>query len=99
MLAVEKPDLVILALPNLEHFAPTLRLLQAKVPLIVEKPLVFDLKEADTLLAAAKAHELTVMRCRCKWRRLRCKRANWEHSPLLCGVLVGIGRRITNTWS
>lgn len=53
MLAAESPDLVTVSLPNEEHFAPTLELLRAGVPLLVEKPLVFDLAEADALLEAA----------------------------------------------
>ncbi|MER3390333.1 MAG: Gfo/Idh/MocA family oxidoreductase [Microcella sp.] len=53
MLEVEHPDLVTVCLPNEEHFAPTLELLKAQVPLLVEKPLVFDLVEADALLDAA----------------------------------------------
>jgi len=53
MLEAEHPDLVMVSLPNEEHFAPTLQLLQAGVPLLVEKPLVFDLAEADALLDAA----------------------------------------------
>jgi predicted dehydrogenase len=53
MLEAEHPDLVTVCLPNEEHFAPTLELLRAGVPLLVEKPLVFDLAEADALLDAA----------------------------------------------
>lgn len=53
MLEAEHPDLVTVCLPNEEHFAPTLQLLRAGVPLLVEKPLVFDLGEADALLEAA----------------------------------------------
>lgn len=53
MLDTEQPDLVTVSLPNEEHFAPTLELLEAGVPLLVEKPLVFDLGEADRLLDAA----------------------------------------------
>lgn len=53
MLETEHPDFVMVSLPNEEHFAPTLELLQAGVPLLVEKPLVFDLAEADALLDAA----------------------------------------------
>ncbi|MBU1250118.1 MAG: Gfo/Idh/MocA family oxidoreductase [Actinobacteria bacterium] len=52
MLEAEHPDLVTVCLPNEEHFAPTLQLLRAGVPLLVEKPLVFDLGEADALLEA-----------------------------------------------
>ena len=53
MLEAEHPDLVTVSLPNEEHFAPTLQLLRAGVPLLVEKPLVFDLADADALLEAA----------------------------------------------
>jgi len=53
MLEAEHPDLVTVCLPNEEHFAPTLELLRAAVPLLVEKPLVFELAEADALLEAA----------------------------------------------
>src|SRR6185312_16917436 len=43
MLEVEKPDLVSICLPNQGHFEPTLRVIEAGFPLLVEKPLVFDL--------------------------------------------------------
>lgn len=53
MLECERPDLVSLCLPNLEHFEPTMTVLRAGVPTLAEKPLVFDLDEADALLAEA----------------------------------------------
>lgn len=58
MLTREKPDLVSLCLPNMGHFAPTLEVIEAGVPLLVEKPLVFDLAEADTLLDEAQKRNL-----------------------------------------
>lgn len=58
MIAVERPDLVTLSLPNQEHFAPTLEVIRAGVPLLVEKPLVFELEEADTLLREAEQRNL-----------------------------------------
>ena len=58
MLAAEKPDLVSLSLPNMGRFEPTLQVIQAGVPLLVEKPLVFDLDEAETLLREAEARDL-----------------------------------------
>jgi predicted dehydrogenase len=58
MLEAEQPDLVTTSLPNEGHFAPTLALIRAGVPLLVEKPLVFDLAEADQLLAEAAARDL-----------------------------------------
>ena len=54
MMRIAKPDLVTVCLPNEGHFAPTLQLLQHGVPLLVEKPLVFDLDEADELLRVAE---------------------------------------------
>lgn len=53
MLDRERPDLVSLCLPNEGHFQPTLQVLRAGYPVLVEKPLAFDLGEADALLAAA----------------------------------------------
>ena len=58
MLDEARPDLVTVCLPNEAHFAPTLHLLERGVPLLVEKPLVFDLKEADALLAEAERQGL-----------------------------------------
>ena len=58
MLETEKPDLVSLCLPNEEHFDTTFRVIQAGYPLLVEKPLVFDLDEADRLLDEAEKRRL-----------------------------------------
>src|SRR5260370_33475835 len=58
MLAAEKPDLVSLSLPNLEHFEATMQVIEAGYPLLVEKPLTFDLAEADRLLAEAEKRGL-----------------------------------------
>ena len=58
MLEQARPDLVTTCLPNEEHFAPTLELIRHGVPLLVEKPLVFSLAEADQLLAEAEERGL-----------------------------------------
>jgi myo-inositol 2-dehydrogenase/D-chiro-inositol 1-dehydrogenase len=58
MLEREVPDLVSVCLPNEGHFAPTLQVIEAGFPLLVEKPLVFDLAEADTLLSEAESRHL-----------------------------------------
>jgi myo-inositol 2-dehydrogenase / D-chiro-inositol 1-dehydrogenase len=58
MLERERPDFVSLALPNLEHFEATLAVIQAGYPLLVEKPFVFDLGQADQLLAEAEKRGL-----------------------------------------
>lgn len=58
MLARERPDLVSLSLPNQGHFAATLQVIEAGYPLLVEKPLVFRLEEADILLAEAAKRDL-----------------------------------------
>ena len=57
MLAAEHPDLVTVCLPNEHHYGPTLELLQSGVPLLVEKPLVFQLDQADRLLAEAEKRD------------------------------------------
>jgi len=53
MVADEQPDLVAVCLPNEGHFEATLQLVRTGVPLLVEKPLVFDLGQADRLLQEA----------------------------------------------
>ncbi len=58
MIEAERPDLVSLCLPNEEHFAATMQVIEAGVPLLAEKPLVFDLAQADQLLAAAERRNL-----------------------------------------
>ena len=58
MLATETPDLVSLCLPNEGHFDTTLHVIEAGFPLLVEKPLVFDLDEADRLLQEADDRHL-----------------------------------------
>jgi predicted dehydrogenase len=58
MLAQARPDFVTVCLPNEEHFAPTLHLLERGMSLLVEKPLVFDLAEADHLLKVAEQNGL-----------------------------------------
>jgi myo-inositol 2-dehydrogenase / D-chiro-inositol 1-dehydrogenase len=58
MLGSEQPDLVTLSLPNEGHFGATLEVLEAGVPVLAEKPLVFDLSEAAQLIGAAKRRNL-----------------------------------------
>jgi predicted dehydrogenase len=58
MLVETRPDLVTVCLPNEQHFEPTLQLIRAGVPLLVEKPLVFDLAQADQLIAEAEQRGL-----------------------------------------
>ncbi|MFF0341784.1 Gfo/Idh/MocA family protein [Kribbella sp. NPDC004875] len=53
MLRDARPELITVCLPNEDHYDITLRLVRTGVPLLVEKPLVFDLTEADTLLDEA----------------------------------------------
>jgi myo-inositol 2-dehydrogenase/D-chiro-inositol 1-dehydrogenase len=58
MLDRERPDLVSVCLPNEGHFEPTLRIIRAGFPLLVEKPLVFELEQADALLVEAAERDL-----------------------------------------
>jgi myo-inositol 2-dehydrogenase/D-chiro-inositol 1-dehydrogenase len=58
MLEQEQPDLVSLALPNESHFEATLEVIEAGYPLLAEKPLVFELAEANELLDAAAQRDL-----------------------------------------
>jgi len=58
MVEREKPDMVCVCLPSQEHYDLTLEIIRAGIPLLVEKPLVFDRREADTLLTEAGRRNL-----------------------------------------
>lgn len=58
MLSDQHPDLVCVCLPNQHHFEPTLQVIEAGYPLLAEKPLVFEMEQADALLAAARQRNL-----------------------------------------
>ena len=58
MIDAETPDLVSVCLPNEDHFDATMQVIEAGVPLLAEKPLAFDLAQADQLLAAAARRNL-----------------------------------------
>jgi myo-inositol 2-dehydrogenase/D-chiro-inositol 1-dehydrogenase len=58
MLEKARPDLVSICLPNQEHFEPTLEVIEAGFSLLVEKPLVFELKQAAILLEKARQKNL-----------------------------------------
>jgi predicted dehydrogenase len=58
MVSAEAPDLVTLSLPNEGHYEATLEVIEAGVPLLAEKPLAFDLREADSLLSTAAEQRL-----------------------------------------
>jgi predicted dehydrogenase len=58
MLDAERPDLVSICLPNEAHFEPTLRVIRAGFPLLVEKPLVFAADEGRTLIEEARRRDL-----------------------------------------
>ena len=58
LLSEERPDFVSICLPDQTHFQPTLEIIQAGLPLLVEKPLAFALPEARTLVEEAARREL-----------------------------------------
>jgi myo-inositol 2-dehydrogenase/D-chiro-inositol 1-dehydrogenase len=58
MVEVEHPDLVSVCLSNQGHFETTLALIRTGTPLLVEKPFVFEMAEADRLLDEARSRNL-----------------------------------------
>ena len=58
MLDTEKPDLVSVCLPALETFEPTLKVMRKGYPLLVEKPLSYDLDSARVLIDEADKRDL-----------------------------------------
>ena len=58
MLEKEKPDLVSVCMPGQGTFEPTMEVIRAGFPLLVEKPLAYKLDEAETMIAEAKKRDL-----------------------------------------
>lgn len=58
LLEEQQPELMSVCLPNEGHYETTLEIIEAGVPLLVEKPLVFELEQADALLAAAAERDV-----------------------------------------
>ncbi len=58
MIQKEQPDIVSICLPNQQHFDVTLQVIKEGIPILVEKPLVFNLKEAEILIAEAEKRNL-----------------------------------------
>ena len=53
MISQTAPELISVCLPNTMHYAITHDLIKYRLPLLVEKPLVFDLREGRQLIKAA----------------------------------------------
>ena len=60
MIKQTSPDLISVCLPNTEHFELTRAMIDRRIPLLVEKPLVFDLDEGRTLIREAAELDLFV---------------------------------------
>ncbi|MBR5365131.1 MAG: Gfo/Idh/MocA family oxidoreductase [Clostridia bacterium] len=58
MLEKDRPDFVSVCMPGQGTFAPTMEVIRAGVPLLVEKPLAYKLDEAKTMVAEAKKKNL-----------------------------------------
>lgn len=58
MLRQEKPDFVSVCLPAQHHFEPTMQVIEEGIPLLAEKPLAYDLKEAQALIERAAKKQL-----------------------------------------
>lgn len=58
MLEKEKPDFVSVCMPGEGTFQPTMEVIRAGVPLLIEKPLAYRLDEAETMVAEARKRKL-----------------------------------------
>lgn len=58
MIEEQKPDLISLCLPGQQTFAPTMEVIKAGIPLLVEKPLAYKLEEAEEMVREAKERDL-----------------------------------------
>lgn len=58
MLREQKPDLVSLCMPGQHTFEPTMEVIRAGVPLLVEKPLAYDRAQAERMIREAAERDL-----------------------------------------
>ena len=58
MLEKEKPDFVSVCLPAMDTFGTTMKVINAGIPLLVEKPIAYQLEEARAMIDAAQAKDL-----------------------------------------
>lgn len=58
MLEKEKPEFVSICLPGTDTYETTMKVIQAGIPLFVEKPLAYKLEEAESLIREAKKRNL-----------------------------------------
>ena len=58
MIEEQKPDLISICMPGQQTFAPTMEVIRAGIPLLVEKPLAYKIEEAETMINEAKARDL-----------------------------------------
>ncbi|MBR4206639.1 MAG: Gfo/Idh/MocA family oxidoreductase [Clostridia bacterium] len=58
MLEKDRPDFVSVCMPGQGTFAPTMEVIRAGIPLLVEKPLAYRLEEAETMVSEAKKRNL-----------------------------------------
>lgn len=58
MIEEQQPDFVSICMPGQQTFAPTMEVIQAGIPLLAEKPLAYDRKEAQILVEEAKKRNL-----------------------------------------
>jgi predicted dehydrogenase len=61
LLAVARPDGVILATPNAWHVSQALQCIAAGVPVLVEKPIAHTVADAQRLVEATEAHHAKVL--------------------------------------
>ena len=54
LLEIEKPDLVSISVPTKFHYPVALDVIKSKIHLLIEKPITFNLDEAQDLVVAAK---------------------------------------------
>ena len=58
LIKYQKPDLINISLPNENHYEMTMKVIKSNCHLFVEKPLVFNMSQADNLIKEAKKRNL-----------------------------------------
>lgn len=58
MLEKEKPDFVGICLPGMDTYDTTMKIIRAGIPLLVEKPLAYELEDAKNMIREAESKNL-----------------------------------------
>ena len=61
LLESDKPDAVVVATPNILHEKDTVKFLNSKIPVLLEKPISDNIKSAKKIISSAKKNKTSLL--------------------------------------